>query len=284
MEKDFMQIGSRLSVCRQNKNLTQEELAFRLGITPQALSKWERGVSFPDISMLADLARLLGVSSDFLLGLGTDSDGDNEDRVPQVQVGNNLRNSLQPLELTFGLKLVPYFEAYPVVDRIQEIRKRLSYEGILMPIVRIRDWSPLEEQEFMILSYQNVLYSQVVETLQEGTPDYMFQKLEETVRKKYHEILNPDLVKNLVDDLKIRYPALIEGVVPEKIPYCLLTEVMKKVLARGDFARYLPKMIEVMACALYHKPELTADELAERIAHEIERADNFWLLRKDKNK
>lgn len=284
MEKDFLQIGSRLSECRQNKNLTQEELAFRLGITPQALSKWERGVSFPDISTLADLARLLGVSSDFLLGLGTDSDGDSEDRSLQVQVGNNLRDSLQPLELTFGIKLVPYFENYPVVARIQEIRKRLSYEGILMPIVRIRDWSPLEEQEFMILSYQNVLYSEVVETLREGTPDHMFQKLEETVREKYHEILNPDLVRNLVDDLKIRYPALIEGVVPEKIPYCLLTEVMKKVLVRGDSACYLPKMIEVMACALYHTPELSADELAEKIAHEIERADNFWLLRRDKSK
>lgn len=284
MEKDFMQIGSRVSVCRQNKNLTQEELAYRLGITPQALSKWERGVSFPDISMLADLARLLGVSSDFLLGLGADGDGNSEDRILQVQVGNNLRNSLQPLELTFGVKLVPFFENYPVVTCIQEIRKRLSYDGILMPIVRIRDWSPLGEQEFMILSYQNVLYSQVVETLQEGTPDYMFQKLEETVREKYHEILNPDLVRNLVEDLRIGYPALIEGVVPEKIPYCLLTEVMKKVLARGDSARYLPKMIEVMACALYHAPELTADELTGRIAHEIERADNFWLLRREKNK
>lgn len=283
MEKDIMQIGNRLSVCRQNKNLTQEELAYRLGITPQALSKWERGVSFPDISMLADITRLLGVSSDFLLGLGTDNDGDNEDRILQVQVGNNLRNSLQPLELTFGIKLVPYFENYPVVAHIQEIRKRLSYEGILMPIVRIRDWSPLEEQEFMILSYQNVLYSQVVETLREETPDYMFQKLEETVREKYHEILNPDLVKNLVDDLKIGYPALIEGVIPEKIPYCLLTEVMKKVLARGDSACYLPKMIEVMACALYHTPELSADELAGRITQEIERADNFWLLRKNKH-
>lgn len=283
MEKDIMQIGSRLSVCRQNKNLTQEELAYRLGITPQALSKWERGVSLPDISMLADLARLLGVSSDFLLGLGTDNDGDSEDRSLQVQLGNNLRASLQPLELTFGMKLVPYFENYPVVDRIQEIRKRLSYEGILMPIVRIRDWSPLGEQEFMILSYQNVLYSQVVENLQEETPDYMFQKLEEIVRKKYHEILNPELVRNLVDNMKIGYPALIDGVIPEKIPYCLLTEVMKKVLARGDSACYLPKMIEVMACALYHTPELTADELAERIVCEIERADNFWMLRKSQN-
>ena len=67
---ELTQIGSRLSVCRQNKNMTQEELAYRLGITPQALSKWERSVSFPDISMLADISRLLEVSTDYLLGLG----------------------------------------------------------------------------------------------------------------------------------------------------------------------------------------------------------------------
>lgn len=279
MEKDFMQLGGRLSVCRQNKNLTQEELAYRLGITPQALSKWERGVSFPDVPMLADLARLLGVSADFLLGIGMEGAGEGEDKTLQVQVGNNLRNSLEPLELIFGLAFVPFFEGLPYVARIQEIRARLSHEGILMPIVRIRDEAMLRKQEFMILSHQNVLYSQVVENLREGTMDEVFQKLEETVRKKYHEILNPDLVRNLVENLKIRYPALIDGVVPEKVPYSLLTEVLKKVLARGNSACFLPKVIEVMDCALYHAPNLSADELAERAAREIERADNFWVLR-----
>ena len=41
--------SSRLSMFRQNKNMTQEELAERMGVTPQALSKWERGHSLPDI-------------------------------------------------------------------------------------------------------------------------------------------------------------------------------------------------------------------------------------------
>lgn len=66
---ELRQIGSRLSVCRQNRNMTQEELANRIGITPQALSKWERGVSLPDTSMLPELARILETSSDYLLGI-----------------------------------------------------------------------------------------------------------------------------------------------------------------------------------------------------------------------
>lgn len=39
------QIGENISRFRQNQNMTQEEFALRLGVTPQAVSKWERGVS-----------------------------------------------------------------------------------------------------------------------------------------------------------------------------------------------------------------------------------------------
>lgn len=42
-------IGIRISQYRQNRNLTQEELAVKIGVTSQAVSKWERGQSLPDI-------------------------------------------------------------------------------------------------------------------------------------------------------------------------------------------------------------------------------------------
>ena len=42
-------IGDKISEYRQNKGLTQEELAGKIGVTPQALSKWERGQSLPDV-------------------------------------------------------------------------------------------------------------------------------------------------------------------------------------------------------------------------------------------
>ena len=275
---ELTQIGSRLSVCRQNKNMTQEELAYRLGITPQALSKWERGVSFPDISMLADISRLLEVSTDYLLGLGMQDGKESSEKAIQHEIGKNLNSCLQATELIFGMKLVSLFIDNQYVSKIMEMRKRLSRTGTLLPIVRLRDDERLEEREFMILAYDNVLYSEVLETIDEGTLDYMLQKLEETVREKYDEILNPDIVKNLVDNLKIGHPALIEGVVPERIPYCLLMEVMKKVLSRGDGAAYLPKIIEVMDCALYHEPGLSVAELADRVVKEIEREDNFWVI------
>lgn len=61
--------SSRLSMFRQNKNMTQEELAGRMGVTPQALSKWERGHSLPDILLLKELCRILEISADDLLGI-----------------------------------------------------------------------------------------------------------------------------------------------------------------------------------------------------------------------
>ena len=61
--------STRLSMFRQNKNMTQEELAGRMGVTPQALSKWERGHSLPDILLLKELCRILEISADDLLGI-----------------------------------------------------------------------------------------------------------------------------------------------------------------------------------------------------------------------
>ena len=62
-----MTIGKRIGLLRKEKGLTQEELAQHMGISPQAVSKWEHDQTCPDISALPKLAGLLGVSVDELL-------------------------------------------------------------------------------------------------------------------------------------------------------------------------------------------------------------------------
>ncbi len=68
-------IGSRIQERRQSKRLKQNDLANALQISPQAISKWERGENAPDIGLLVPLARLLGVSCDWLLGYDLETDG-----------------------------------------------------------------------------------------------------------------------------------------------------------------------------------------------------------------
>jgi transcriptional regulator with XRE-family HTH domain len=62
-----MTIGKRITLLRKEKGLTQEELATHMGVSPQAVSKWENDQTCPDISALPKLARLLGVTVDELL-------------------------------------------------------------------------------------------------------------------------------------------------------------------------------------------------------------------------
>lgn len=60
--------GQRLSRIRKEKGYTQEDIASRITISPQAVSKWENDISSPDILVLSSLADILGVSVDELLG------------------------------------------------------------------------------------------------------------------------------------------------------------------------------------------------------------------------
>ena len=60
-------IGNRISKFRKARGMTQEELAGKLGVSSQAVSKWETDTSCPDISLLPQLCRILGITTDELL-------------------------------------------------------------------------------------------------------------------------------------------------------------------------------------------------------------------------
>lgn len=64
---DLIKNGQLLKKLRSEKNMTQKELADKLGIVPKTVSKWETGNGFVDVSMLSMLAEILGVSEKTLL-------------------------------------------------------------------------------------------------------------------------------------------------------------------------------------------------------------------------
>lgn len=62
-------LGKKINELRREKGMTQETLAERMGVTPQAVSKWENDLSAPDIQSLPLMAELFGVTTDELLGV-----------------------------------------------------------------------------------------------------------------------------------------------------------------------------------------------------------------------
>ena len=64
---DNKKIGAVIAELRSNKNITQAELGERIGVSFQAVSKWERGETLPDVSVLPDLADILETSIDYIL-------------------------------------------------------------------------------------------------------------------------------------------------------------------------------------------------------------------------
>lgn len=67
----MLYLPENLKKYRILKNLTQEDVAEYLGITPQSVSKWERGESYPDITLLPALANIFETSIDLLVGMDT---------------------------------------------------------------------------------------------------------------------------------------------------------------------------------------------------------------------
>ena len=64
---DQIKIGKFIAECRKDKGLTQMQLAESLHITDRAVSKWERGRSMPDSSIMLELSNILGISVNELL-------------------------------------------------------------------------------------------------------------------------------------------------------------------------------------------------------------------------
>ncbi len=103
------------------------------------------------------------------------------------EILGNLHECMEPLELVFGEEITHLFETDTFIDKVSDIRARLLKEGIRMPLLRMRDYNRLEPREFLVLSYQKVLYVGYVEHLDEQALDHILAMVEQCMREKYTE-------------------------------------------------------------------------------------------------
>lgn len=61
-------LSNKISKLRRDNNMTQEQLAEKLGVTAQSVSKWENGITSPDITLIPAIAKLFNITTDELLG------------------------------------------------------------------------------------------------------------------------------------------------------------------------------------------------------------------------
>lgn len=106
-----MNICTIIKELRLTYKMTQEELAFRLGVSPQAVSRWENGVTYPDISLISSIAQVFNVTTDRLL-CGEESKNNREidnaiSKADEVLKESDNKDFLTPLNIVKE-KLIKY--------------------------------------------------------------------------------------------------------------------------------------------------------------------------------
>ena len=112
-----MTMGQRIKLYRKEKHLTQGQLAELIGVSTQAVSKWETDAGMPDISQIVPLAKVLDVSTDKLLG-HTNEDFERElSLIRSRYVGINLISDTEEAADLYALA-EKFFDKYPDVPEV----------------------------------------------------------------------------------------------------------------------------------------------------------------------
>ena len=226
------------------RKMTQEEFASRMGVTAQAVSKWERGNGMPDVSLLAGICKVLGVSAGLLIGV--------EERIVEngnITADREIKNNMiaEPLVLEFGSGLITYIVSGLETDYVNKQRLLLvKRNGKLMPLLRIRDNTELKENEYRISAFDNVLFTAVIDEKEDNPYKRIIDDVVDVCDKHYAVILNKNIVKLMLDNLSELYPGIVDDIVPLKISYLQIKEELKKRVEEGKSIRNLIGILEEM--------------------------------------
>ena len=124
-----MNIGKRIHEIRQQKNLTQEQLASNLAISRQAVSKWESGKAIPDIENLMYISNLYDVSLDELVK--------GDDKVSQKIVADVSARKWHKLSILFFAALLVYIVWFGSIHGIWQIGLGIAVLSMIVIDTRI---------------------------------------------------------------------------------------------------------------------------------------------------
>ena len=124
-------IGQIIRELRQERNITQEELAELISVTPQAVSKWEREVGYPDIAQIVPLANVFGVSTDVLFGVfGTNDNEEVEKIINEIDKNNeDIWSDLQYFVVNNEEDLAILIKNYKITKEYKNVKEKYCYKS-----------------------------------------------------------------------------------------------------------------------------------------------------------
>lgn len=255
--------GNRLRAVRQERGFTQKQLANLLGVTEQAVSKYERGNSYPDIVMLSGISEILDCSLDYLFQF--EPSRRNLLKQDSIERKAEIRQKLLPdiISVKFSEKLVPIFveESKQGFPHMNQLRQQIARDwGIIIPPIRVMDELSLQEGQFVIGIHGVPVYEEVVEEINENSLSDILGRLKSEIFQNVGRILNNQGIYCLVENLREKYPYVLESAVPEKITYTRLRQVILRLLSDGYTASLLILIIEAME---EHQEVTEVSELAK---------------------
>ena len=155
-----MEIGIKISQARREQGITQVELAAKMSVTRQTVSRWESGIAYPDIEKVVDLSNILHVSCDYLLR--TEENLRGIDKVDNVDQADNISTSsitrlLSNLE---GKKIrIQFYDDEEDMDIIGETCRVEGFEGNWVRVIILNK----KEERKKILAISSILSFEIME-------------------------------------------------------------------------------------------------------------------------
>lgn len=263
-------IGNRIKAIRQDRGFTQKQLAGLLGVTEQAVSKWERETSYPDISMLNGISEVMDCSLDYLFqyesGKKNLLDQDSIER--RAEVNRHLLPDIISLE--FGEGLVPVFlsedrQGFPHINGLR--CQAASQWGVILPVIRMLDQMALGSDQYRININGVCMYEGRQKDMDEDSLEGILEKLKDTIFKNIEFVLNNQTIYHMVENLRAQYPYVVQDIIPDVVTYSMLRQVVIYLLKEQGCA--VNPLILIIESMERHAGIRDPKELAGKVAVEI---------------
>lgn len=221
-----MELSRRIKEYREENNLTQTDLAEKLFVTKQTISKWETGKGLPDISLYPTLASMLGVTVDELMGKEVDKKEDKQPKSKSIKMIllSVIPSSIIILVLLLICVILLITKAPQLVIKLYHINQTEQFIGTKLPKIVEYKYKSFDELSFInssqfpqylyyfifdgdIVFIDNTFKSDLPDNVKEYLPSVAIEYIE---KADYVKLINKDTkaineIPNPFDDRFDRY-------------------------------------------------------------------------------